>query len=105
MGLRGGGAWGRASSRGQEPRAISSPPQVESNFGSYHQFLMQALIYLGSPHKNLKRMAMKFIGRCGPGPCTPSLAPLAAAPWGQPGRARGAAPVAERTQLCAPPTR
>uniref|UniRef100_A0A8C0MZK4 Maestro heat-like repeat family member 5 n=1 Tax=Canis lupus familiaris TaxID=9615 RepID=A0A8C0MZK4_CANLF len=35
---------------------------VESNFGSYHQFLMQALIYLGSPHKNLKRMAMKFIG-------------------------------------------
>ncbi|XP_032272001.1 maestro heat-like repeat family member 5 [Phoca vitulina] len=35
---------------------------VESNFGSYHQFLMQALIYLASPHKNLKHTAMKFIG-------------------------------------------
>ncbi|XP_034524420.1 uncharacterized protein LOC117803800 [Ailuropoda melanoleuca] len=35
---------------------------VESNFGNYHQFLMQALIYLASPHKNLKHTAMKFIG-------------------------------------------
>ncbi|XP_034868167.1 maestro heat-like repeat family member 5 [Mirounga leonina] len=35
---------------------------VESNFGRYHQFLMQALIYLASPHKNLKHTAMKFIG-------------------------------------------
>uniref|UniRef100_A0A8C0L1Q4 Maestro heat-like repeat family member 5 n=1 Tax=Canis lupus dingo TaxID=286419 RepID=A0A8C0L1Q4_CANLU len=49
---------------------------VESNFGSYHQFLMQALIYLGSPHKNLKRMAMKFIGRCaGCPPLPPSRGP------------------------------
>ncbi|KAF3822795.1 hypothetical protein GH733_008169 [Mirounga leonina] len=39
---------------------------VESNFGRYHQFLMQALIYLASPHKNLKHTAMKFIGRCQP---------------------------------------
>uniref|UniRef100_A0A452SV13 Maestro heat like repeat family member 8 n=1 Tax=Ursus americanus TaxID=9643 RepID=A0A452SV13_URSAM len=37
---------------------------VESNFGNYHQFLMQALMYLASPHKNLKHTAMKFIGRC-----------------------------------------
>ncbi|XP_032729333.1 maestro heat-like repeat family member 5 isoform X1 [Lontra canadensis] len=35
---------------------------VESNFGSYHQFLMQALHYLASPHGNLRRTAMKFIG-------------------------------------------
>ncbi|XP_014643504.1 PREDICTED: maestro heat-like repeat family member 5 [Ceratotherium simum simum] len=35
---------------------------VESNFGNYHQFLMQALIYLGSPHQSLKLTAMKFIG-------------------------------------------
>ncbi|XP_047584221.1 maestro heat-like repeat family member 5 isoform X1 [Lutra lutra] len=35
---------------------------VESNFGSYHQFLMQALHYLASPHRNLRRTAMKFIG-------------------------------------------
>ncbi|MBZ3881255.1 Maestro heat-like repeat family member 5 [Sciurus carolinensis] len=35
---------------------------VESNFGNYHQFLMQALTYLNSPHKNLKLAAMKFIG-------------------------------------------
>ncbi|XP_037658554.1 maestro heat-like repeat family member 5 [Choloepus didactylus] len=35
---------------------------VESNFGSYHQFLMQAFLYLRSPHKNLKLVAMKFIG-------------------------------------------
>uniref|UniRef100_A0A671F851 Uncharacterized protein n=1 Tax=Rhinolophus ferrumequinum TaxID=59479 RepID=A0A671F851_RHIFE len=35
---------------------------VESNFTSYHKFLMQALIYLSSPHRNLKLTAMKFIG-------------------------------------------
>ncbi|XP_062935354.1 maestro heat-like repeat family member 5 [Cynocephalus volans] len=35
---------------------------VESNFGSYHQFLMQALVYLQSPHQSLKLAAMKFIG-------------------------------------------
>ncbi|XP_044934137.1 maestro heat-like repeat family member 5 isoform X1 [Mustela putorius furo] len=35
---------------------------VESNLGSYHQFLMQALHYLASPHGNLRRTAMKFIG-------------------------------------------
>ncbi|KAM4865422.1 maestro heat-like repeat family member 5 [Thomomys bottae] len=35
---------------------------VESNFGSYHQFLMQAFTYLGSPQNNLKVAAMKFIG-------------------------------------------
>nr|KAF6395872.1 hypothetical protein HJG59_012431 [Molossus molossus] len=35
---------------------------VESNFGRCHQFLMQASVYLRSPHKNLKLTAMKFIG-------------------------------------------
>ncbi|XP_058524335.1 maestro heat-like repeat family member 5 isoform X2 [Ochotona princeps] len=35
---------------------------VESNFGKYHQFLLQALTYLGSPHRPLKLAAMKFIG-------------------------------------------
>ncbi|XP_019513370.1 PREDICTED: maestro heat-like repeat family member 5 [Hipposideros armiger] len=35
---------------------------VESNFTNHHQFFMQALIYLSSPHKNLKLTAMKFIG-------------------------------------------
>ncbi|XP_059024692.1 maestro heat-like repeat family member 5 isoform X4 [Mustela lutreola] len=35
---------------------------VESNLGSFHQFLMQALHYLASPHGNLRRTAMKFIG-------------------------------------------
>ncbi|XP_069847604.1 maestro heat-like repeat family member 5 isoform X3 [Dipodomys merriami] len=35
---------------------------VESNFGSYHQFLMQAFTYLGSSQNNLKVAAMKFIG-------------------------------------------
>ncbi|XP_048215185.1 maestro heat-like repeat family member 5 [Perognathus longimembris pacificus] len=35
---------------------------VESNFGSYHQFLMQAFTYLGSSQSNLKVAAMKFIG-------------------------------------------
>uniref|UniRef100_A0A8D1UBT4 Maestro heat like repeat family member 1 n=1 Tax=Sus scrofa TaxID=9823 RepID=A0A8D1UBT4_PIG len=35
---------------------------VESNFGSYHQFLMQALVYLSSPNRCLKVTAMKFIG-------------------------------------------
>ncbi|XP_057648199.1 maestro heat-like repeat family member 5 [Chionomys nivalis] len=35
---------------------------IESNFGSYQQFLSQALMYLDSPHKNLKLAAMRFIG-------------------------------------------
>ncbi|XP_041911652.1 maestro heat-like repeat family member 5 [Arvicola amphibius] len=35
---------------------------IESNFGSYQQFLSQALIYLDSPQKNLKLAAMRFIG-------------------------------------------
>nr|XP_027804136.1 maestro heat-like repeat family member 5 [Marmota flaviventris] len=35
---------------------------IESNFGNYHQFLMQALTYLHSPHRNLKLAAMRFIG-------------------------------------------
>ncbi|XP_046498449.1 maestro heat-like repeat family member 5 [Equus quagga] len=35
---------------------------VESNFGSYHQFLMQALMYLSSPHHSMKLAAMRFIG-------------------------------------------
>ncbi|KAM5315103.1 maestro heat-like repeat family member 5 [Glossophaga mutica] len=35
---------------------------VESNFGKCHQFLMQACAYLSSPHRNLRRTAMKFIG-------------------------------------------
>ncbi|KAI4539923.1 hypothetical protein MG293_010318 [Ovis ammon polii] len=35
---------------------------VESNFSSYHQFLMQALVYLDSPNRCLKLTAMKFIG-------------------------------------------
>ncbi|KAM6171856.1 maestro heat-like repeat family member 5 [Erethizon dorsatum] len=35
---------------------------VESNFGSHHWFFMQALTYLGSPYRNLKLAAMKFIG-------------------------------------------
>ena len=54
--------------RGPPPIAHPSPsppPQVESNFSSYHQFLMQALAYLDSPNRRLKLTAMKFIGRCG----------------------------------------
>nr|XP_040149491.1 maestro heat-like repeat family member 5 isoform X6 [Ictidomys tridecemlineatus] len=35
---------------------------IESNFGNYHQFFMQALTYLHSPHRNLKLAAMRFIG-------------------------------------------
>nr|XP_031295587.1 maestro heat-like repeat family member 5 [Camelus dromedarius] len=35
---------------------------VESNFGNYHQFLMRALVYLVSPDRHLKLVAMKFIG-------------------------------------------
>ncbi|XP_069931993.1 maestro heat-like repeat family member 5 isoform X5 [Oryctolagus cuniculus] len=35
---------------------------VESNFGKYPQFLLQALVYLKSPHRPLKLAAMKFIG-------------------------------------------
>ena len=42
------------------------PPQVESNLGNYHRFLMQALTYLSSPDRNLKQAAMKFIGGCWP---------------------------------------
>ncbi|XP_069931992.1 maestro heat-like repeat family member 5 isoform X4 [Oryctolagus cuniculus] len=34
---------------------------VESNFGKYPQFLLQALVYLKSPHRPLKLAAMKFI--------------------------------------------
>ncbi|XP_075406641.1 maestro heat-like repeat family member 5 [Tenrec ecaudatus] len=39
---------------------------MESNFGNFNQFLTQAFQYLGSPHQNLKRAAMKFIGVLGP---------------------------------------
>ncbi|XP_036088615.1 maestro heat-like repeat family member 5 [Rousettus aegyptiacus] len=35
---------------------------VESSFGHYRQFLMQASAYLRSPHRNLRLAAMKFIG-------------------------------------------
>ncbi|XP_060051895.1 maestro heat-like repeat family member 5 [Erinaceus europaeus] len=35
---------------------------VESNFGNYHKFLMQAVRYLESHDPNLKFIAMKFIG-------------------------------------------
>ncbi|XP_077606110.1 maestro heat-like repeat family member 5 isoform X2 [Crocuta crocuta] len=35
---------------------------VESNFGNFHQFFMQALVYLRSPNRRLKQMAMKFVG-------------------------------------------
>ncbi|XP_068937221.1 maestro heat-like repeat family member 5 [Petaurus breviceps papuanus] len=35
---------------------------VESNFGDYHLFLLQAFMYVKSPQKNLQRAAMKFIG-------------------------------------------
>uniref|UniRef100_F6RF44 Maestro heat-like repeat family member 5 n=1 Tax=Monodelphis domestica TaxID=13616 RepID=F6RF44_MONDO len=35
---------------------------VESNFGEYHLFLLQAFMYVKSPQKNLQRAAMKFIG-------------------------------------------
>ncbi|XP_072805943.1 maestro heat-like repeat family member 5 isoform X3 [Vicugna pacos] len=57
-----------------KPRLCPSPPrpcrgpaswpwtQVESNFGNYHQFLMRALVYLVSPDRHLKLVAMKFIG-------------------------------------------
>uniref|UniRef100_A0A8C3WJ20 Maestro heat-like repeat family member 5 n=1 Tax=Catagonus wagneri TaxID=51154 RepID=A0A8C3WJ20_9CETA len=44
---------------------------VESNPGSYRRFLMQVLVYLGSPDRRLKVTAMKFIGRCGPPPALP----------------------------------
>ncbi|KAF4016939.1 hypothetical protein G4228_008512, partial [Cervus hanglu yarkandensis] len=36
--------------------------KVKSNINSYHQFLMQALVYLDSPNRRLKLTAMKFIG-------------------------------------------
>lgn len=49
----------------QRPGATTpSPPQVESSFGHYRQFLMQASAYLRSPHRNLRLAAMKFIGGC-----------------------------------------
>ncbi|XP_074058239.1 maestro heat-like repeat family member 5 [Macrotis lagotis] len=35
---------------------------VESNFGEYHLFLLQAFRYVKSPQKYLQRAAMKFIG-------------------------------------------
>nr|XP_020850998.1 maestro heat-like repeat family member 5 isoform X1 [Phascolarctos cinereus] len=35
---------------------------VESNFGEYHLFLLQAFMYVKSPQKNLQQAAMKFIG-------------------------------------------
>ncbi|XP_072459006.1 maestro heat-like repeat family member 5 isoform X2 [Notamacropus eugenii] len=34
---------------------------VESNFGDYHLFLLQAFMYVKSPQKNIQRAAMKFI--------------------------------------------
>ncbi|XP_039088881.1 maestro heat-like repeat family member 5 isoform X3 [Hyaena hyaena] len=40
----------------------STSRRVESNFGNFHQFFMQALVYLRSPNRRLKQMAMKFVG-------------------------------------------
>ncbi|KAK1331853.1 hypothetical protein QTO34_007529 [Cnephaeus nilssonii] len=51
-------AWGRGLSAESDIFMC----MVESNFGSCHLFLLQAAVYLRSPHKNLKRTAMKFIG-------------------------------------------
>ncbi|XP_054547910.1 maestro heat-like repeat family member 5 isoform X2 [Talpa occidentalis] len=49
---------------GQGPSAENSVfiYMMESSFGHYPQFLMQALAYLGSRHRNLKLTAMRFIG-------------------------------------------
>lgn len=70
---------------GWPPTSISCP-QVESNFGRCHQFLVQASIYLRSPHKNLKLTAMKFIGRGSPAALLPPMGPvrLHALPGGRP---------------------
>nr|XP_019567741.1 PREDICTED: maestro heat-like repeat family member 5 [Rhinolophus sinicus] len=46
----------------QQSAQASQLGHVESNFASYHKFLMQALVYLSSPHRHLKMTAMKFIG-------------------------------------------
>nr|XP_013011532.2 maestro heat-like repeat family member 5 [Cavia porcellus] len=51
-------AWGR----GVEVEYDIFTIMMESNSGSHHQFFMQALTYLGSPCRNLKLAAMKFIG-------------------------------------------
>ncbi|KAG8515448.1 Maestro heat-like repeat family member 5 [Galemys pyrenaicus] len=50
-------AWGRG------PGAENSVfiYMMESSFGQYPQFLMQALAYLGSPQQDLKLTAMRFI--------------------------------------------
>lgn len=60
---RAGWGLGQGQRRGREP-PTPSPPQVESSFGHYRQFLMQASAYLRSPHRNLRLAAMKFIGGC-----------------------------------------
>ncbi|XP_045309424.1 maestro heat-like repeat family member 5 isoform X4 [Leopardus geoffroyi] len=51
-------AWGRGLSAENDVFIYT----VESNLGNYRRFLMQALTYLSSPDRNLKRVAMKFIG-------------------------------------------
>ncbi|XP_045309423.1 maestro heat-like repeat family member 5 isoform X3 [Leopardus geoffroyi] len=50
-------AWGRGLSAENDVFIYT----VESNLGNYRRFLMQALTYLSSPDRNLKRVAMKFI--------------------------------------------
>ena len=75
------------------------PLQAESNFGNHHRFLLQALMYLASPHRDVKRTAMKFIRTCWPAvlglatvpakPPTPHcpgrhVKGRAPVPWGQP---------------------
>ncbi|XP_036194129.1 maestro heat-like repeat family member 5 [Myotis myotis] len=51
-------AWGRGPSAESDIFMC----MMESNFGSCHQFLLQASPYLHSPDRNLKLTAMKFIG-------------------------------------------
>lgn len=70
--------------------AVCPPPQVESNFGNFHQFFMQALVYLRSPNRRLKQMAMKFVGGCRPRPSAPHTVP-AQPPHAEPRAAAGKA--------------
>nr|XP_023504819.1 maestro heat-like repeat family member 5 isoform X7 [Equus caballus] len=60
-GLEGGLPW-LPSCRGWNCGRKEGRRQVESNFGSYHHFLMQALMHLSSPHHSMKLAAMRFIG-------------------------------------------
>lgn len=102
-------AWTGGAVLGSCPHRPPSLPrlQVESNFTSYHQFLMQASSYLSCPDKNLKLMAMKFIGRCQPsGLALPTTVPIkptwdrqTSVPWGVLQQGQWAGPRAATSSL------